>query len=66
MCSKLQSYVILDCIEGDVRLIGFSYPTEGRVEVCRDGLWGVVCGNGWSNADASTVCRQLGYSSSGE
>ena len=34
---------------------------EGRVEVCADGIWQMVCHSDWSQADGNVVCRQLGY-----
>ena len=61
------SYILLllVCSDGDIRLVGSQDPLEGRVELCYDGVWGTVCSNQWSNADAAVVCRQLSYSSSG-
>ena len=35
--------------------------TEGRVEVCINKRWGTVCSDMWSDNNAMTVCRQLGY-----
>ena len=35
---------------------------EGRVEVCRGGVWGAVY-SGWNFNDAQVTCRQLGYPS---
>ena len=56
----------VDCTEGDIRLANGRSSNEGRVEVCRGGVWGTVCDDFWGTADAQVVCRQLGYSDSGE
>ena len=44
----------------EIRLIdGFS-AYEGRVEILRGREWGTVCDDGWDDADALVVCRELG------
>ena len=31
------------CQDGEVRLVGGSSPSEGRVEYCRGNVWGTIC-----------------------
>lgn len=44
-----------------IRLTGGDSVNQGLVEVfCRE-QWGTVCDDHFDQADADTVCRQLGY-----
>ena len=55
------------CLSGDVRLAGGENPNEGTVEVCVENRWeGSICDEGWDNADAAVLCRQLGLEGGGE
>ena len=51
------------CTTGDVRLVDGGGEMEGRVEVCRGGVWGAVYDYRWNFNDAQITCRQLGYPS---
>ena len=36
------------------------------MEICISNQWGTVCDDSWGSADATVVCRQLGYSTQGQ
>ena len=55
-----------ECTTGSVRLAGGNYSSQGRVEVCISEVWGTVADDFWGSVDAQVVCRQLGYSDSGD
>lgn len=63
--SKLSyNFFFSACVDGEVRLINGSKPSEGRVEVCGGGQFHSVCDDSWDQLEAQVVCNQLNYSSS--
>ena len=50
-----------ECSSGDLRLVGGGRESDGRVEICVEGLWGTVCDSGWGQKEATVVCSQSGY-----
>ncbi|XP_076673301.1 uncharacterized protein LOC143371719 isoform X4 [Andrena cerasifolii] len=64
---------VVDCADGsdessvhcdapfEIRLANGSSPLEGRVEVRHHGVWGTVCDDDFANAEATVICRSLGY-----
>ena len=53
------------CKDGDIRLVNGSSHREGRVEVCRNNVYGTICDNGWGLLDAQVICRSLNFSNAG-
>ena len=49
------------CQNGDVRLVDGTLPTNGRVEICYEGVWSTISSTGWGNQEAKIVCAQLGF-----
>jgi len=52
------------CNDGDARLADGSVPSEGRVEICSNNAWLVVCDDPANSRRANRdrlICRQLGY-----
>lgn len=54
------------CKNDTVRLLNGKDQYEGTLELCIAGVWGTVCDDLWDDADATVVCRQLGFSDKGQ
>ncbi|PFX14302.1 Deleted in malignant brain tumors 1 protein [Stylophora pistillata] len=59
-CEHYEGASVL-CRPQAVRLVNFSLPSSGRVEVLYNGTWGTICDNSWDLQDADEVCPQLEY-----
>jgi deleted-in-malignant-brain-tumors protein 1 len=54
-----------ECDTGELRLANGTTPNQGRVEFCRNGVWGTVSDYWFDINDAKVVCRKLGYNPDG-
>ncbi len=66
VCAPLSTVMGVMCEDGDVRVVGGETVLEGRVEVCGNRAWGTVCGRGFTEDEAHTVCTQLGLPFNGQ
>ena len=60
-----------NCSHGDVQIASRSDDTttlssEGRLEVCVNGVWGTVCDLRFGTGDAEVACKQMGYDGEGK
>ena len=53
------------CTDGDVRPVGGSSSTEGRVQIFCDSVWGAVCAEYVDDTATRVVCKELGISNIG-
>ena len=60
-CCLFVICIIAVCTEAEVRLVNGSDGSEGRVELCYQGVWITICDLLWGIQEAQVVCRQLGY-----
>ena len=51
-----------DISDVQVRLVGSSLASRGRVEIRYNGEWGTICDDYWGIAEAHVICRMLNYS----
>ncbi|KAL3887262.1 hypothetical protein ACJMK2_027206 [Sinanodonta woodiana] len=52
----------VSCSHTPVRLVDGAIPSEGRVELQHNGIWGSICSSGFDMNVANVICRMLGFS----
>ena len=59
--------LLSDCIEDEIRLVSMEgeNATDGRLEICHEGVWGTACPQSLDLTDARVVCRELGFNATG-
>ena len=55
-----------ECQEGSLRLEGGVTQELGRLEICVNGVWGVVCNKDWDDCDSAVACKELGFNTQGK
>ena len=58
---KMKTFFLECPNETALRLADGSQTNEGRVEYCINGVWRILCNDGFRKLEAEVVCRQLGY-----
>ena len=59
-----------NCSHGELQIASRSddseaLASEGRLEICVNGVWGTICDVRYGARDANVACRQLGYDGQG-
>lgn len=55
------SIEIVNCTNGEARLVDGPSANKGRLEVCNNQAWATVCSSGFGREESQVVCGQLGY-----
>ena len=53
--------VLFSLVPTPVRLTGGAGPWEGRVEILHNGQWGTICDTSFGTAEASVICKMIGF-----
>ena len=56
----------MECLTGSIRMVNGISNNEGRLEVCYNNEWGIVCNDNFDDEEAKVVCRQLQFPVDGE
>ena len=56
-----QNYSVFFYFPSEWRLVGGEVPSEGRIEIYHDNVWGTVCDDDFGLNEGGMVCRSLGY-----
>ena len=66
MCNNGFNTIVIEtkALDFAVRLVSIpGVNSTGRVEVRYNGTWGTICSKGFSNKDATMICKGLGFQS---
>ena len=54
------------CADGEVKLVGGISNSTGTIQLCLNGQFGTICGDGFYTDDAQVVCSALGFQREGK
>ena len=58
---ELLNCCIVDCANGETRLVDGETEWEGRLEICFGQRWGTVSSDGWTEINSQVVCNSFGF-----
>ena len=58
-------FSVVPCSAGDLKLVGGSVVSAGRLQICFNKRWSTINADRWTEQYTKVACKQLGYSTEG-
>ena len=58
-------FSVVSCSDGDLKLVGGSVVSTGRLQICFNKRWSTINADRWTEQYTEVACQQLGYLTEG-